>query len=391
VTGLDRGEEEQMADSRIRQIAMTSGFRPWLVTGYAEARAALADPRVAKDSRQVAELLDRHSLHGSDSMFGQSLSHHMLNTDPPEHSRLRKLVNKAFTPRAVEQLRPRVEEICADLLAAMAGQDELDLLEAFAVPLPMRMICELLGVPEADRAVFRGWSNTLVSALPQDVLDEASAAMSDYLHELIRAKRADPAGDMLSALATVSEGGDRLTDDELVSMAFLLLAAGHETTVNLIGNGVLALLTHPAQLAALRADRSRLPNAIEEFLRYDGPINQATLRFTAEPVEIRGARIPAGEFVLVSIDSANHDGSRYPEPDALDIGRDTAGHLAFGHGIHYCLGAPLARLEGEVAFTGLLDTFDRIELAVPAEELEWRFSVVMRGLERLPVRLGRGT
>ena len=378
-----------MRDSLIRQIAMTSGFRPWLITGYAEARAALADLRFAKDSRRVAELLDRKSLHGSDSMFGQSLSHHMLNTDPPEHGRLRKLVNKAFTPRAVEQLRPRVEEICADLLAPMRGQDELDLLEAFAVPLPIRMICELLGVPEADRAVFRGWSNTLVSALPAAVQAPASAAMSDYLHGLVRAKRAEPAGDMLSALATVTEAGDRLTDGELVAMAFLLLAAGHETTVNLIGNGVLALVTHPAQLAALRADRSRLPAAIEEFLRYDGPVSQATLRFTAEPVEIGGTPIPAGEFVLVSLDAANHDRRRYAEPDAFDIGRDAAGHLAFGHGIHYCLGAPLARLEAEVAFTGLLDAYERIELAVPADRLEWRFSVVMRGLERLPVRLGR--
>ncbi|MFL6129662.1 MAG: cytochrome P450 [Mycobacteriales bacterium] len=379
-----------MRDSRVRQVVMTSGFRPWLITGYAEARAALADPRLAKDSRRVAELLDRYALHGSDSMFGQSLSHHMLNTDPPVHSRLRKLVNKAFTPRAVEQLRPRVEEICADLLGVMAGQDELDLLDAFAVPLPIRMICELLGVPEADRPVFRGWSNTLVSALPQDVLAEASAAMSGYLHGLIRAKRDDPDRDMLSALASVHEGGDRLTEDELVSMAFLLLAAGHETTVNLIGNGVLALLTHPDQFAALRADRSRLPNAIEEFLRYDGPVNQATLRFTAEPVRIAGARVPAAEFVLISLDSANHDGSRYPDPDALDIGRNAGGHLAFGHGIHYCLGAPLARLEAEVAFTGLLNSFDRIELAVRADQLEWRHSVLMRGLERLPVRLGPG-
>jgi cytochrome P450 len=378
-----------MPGSRVRQLSMTSGFRPWLVTGYAEARAALADPRLAKDAARVAGLLDRQALRGRDSMFGQSLAHHMLNTDPPEHSRLRRLVNKAFTPRAVEQLRPRVERICADLLAAMAGRAELDLLEALAVPLPIRVICELLGVPAADRAAFRGWSNTLVSALPADAQAPASAAMSDYLHGLIRAKRAEPAGDMLSALAAVTEGGDRLTDGELVSMAFLLLAAGHETTVNLIGNGVLALVTHPDQLAALRVDRSRLPAAIEEFLRYDGPVNQATLRFTAEPAEIGGARLPAGEFVLVSLDAANHDGSRYADPDTLDIGRDASGHLAFGHGIHYCLGAPLARLEAEVAFSGLLDTYDRIELAVPADWLEWRFSVVMRGLERLPVRLGR--
>ena len=379
-----------MPGSPVRQLAMTSGFRPWLVTGYAEARAALADPRLAKDSRRVAELLDRQALGGRDSMFGRSLSHHMLNTDPPEHSRLRKLVNRAFTPRAVERLRPRAEQICADLLAGLAGRAEVDLLETFAVPLPIRMICELLGVPAADRADFRGWSNTLVSALPADAQAGPYAAMSAYLHELIRAKRAAPTEDMLAALAAVTDGGDRLTEDELVAMAFLLLAAGHETTVNLIGNGMLALLGHPDQLAALRADRSRLPAAIEEFLRYDGPVNQATLRFTAAPVELGGARIPAGEFVLVSLDSANRDGSRYADPDALDIDRDAAGHLAFGHGIHYCLGAPLARLEAEVAFTGLLDTYDRIELAVPAEALEWRYSVVMRGLERLPVRLGRG-
>jgi cytochrome P450 len=378
-----------MPGDRVRRLAMTSGFRPWLVTGYAAARAALADPRLAKDSGRVAALLDRHALAGGDSMFGRSLSHHMLNTDPPEHSRLRRLVNKAFTPRAVERLRPRAEEICADLLAGMAGRAELDLLEAYAVPLPVRMICELLGVPEADRADFRGWSNTLVSALPPVAQAGASAALSDYLHGLIRAKRAGPEEDMLSALAAVSEGDDRLSEDELVSMAFLLLAAGHETTVNLIGNGMLALLTHPDQLAALRADRSRLPAAIEEFLRYDGPVNQATLRFTAEPVELGGAHIPAGEFVLISLDAANHDGSRYADPDAFDLDRDASGHLAFGHGIHYCLGAPLARLEAEVAFTGLLDTYARIELAVPPEDLEWRFSVVMRGLERLPVRLGR--
>ena len=378
-----------MPNQPVRQVPMSEKFRPWLITGYPEVRAALGDQRLAKDSRRVAELLDRHGLSGQDSIFGQSLSHHMLNTDPPEHGRLRKLVGNVFTPRRVELLRPRIQQISDELLDALPLGEEVDLLEAFAVPLPIKVICELLGVPAEDRSEFREWSNRLVSALPREVVNEASAAMAAYLGDLIRAKEEDPGEDMLSALVHAREEGDRLGRDELIAMACLLLAAGHETTVNLIGNGTLALLTHPGQLAALRADRSRLTNAIEEFLRYDGPINQATLRFTAEPVEIGGVRIPEGEFVVLSVDAANHDEGRYPRPDDLDIDRDTGGHLGFGRGIHYCLGAPLARVEAEIGFTGMLDRFGRIELAVPEDRLEWRFSVVMRGLERLPVRLGR--
>ncbi|MGP3973965.1 cytochrome P450 family protein [Streptomyces sp. 8N114] len=373
----------------IRRTVMSSGFRPWLITGHAEVRSVMADPRFAKDSHRVAELLDRHSLSGSDSVFGQSLLHHMLNTDPPEHGRLRTLVNKAFTPRAVERLRPRIGEICDELLDALEGKTHADLLAAYAVPLPVKVICELLGIPQADREMFRSWSNTLVSALPPEVVNDASAAMEEYLHGLVAAKAKEPREDMLSALVHAQDSGQRLSADELVSMACLLLAAGHETTVNLIGNGLLALLTHPDQFAALRADRTRLPGAIEEFLRYDSPVNQATLRFTTEPVRIGGVEIPEGEFVILSIDSANHDTRVYDDPDVLDIGREGGSHLAFGHGIHYCLGAPLARLEAQLAFTKLLDRYDRIDLAVPEQQLEWRFSVVMRGLERLPVRLRR--
>lgn len=378
-----------MTHCPVRQMAMSSGFRPWLITGHAEVRSALADQRFAKDSRRIAELLDSQSLPGTDSLFGQSLLHHMLNTDPPEHGRLRGLVNKAFTPRAIERLRPRIEEICDELLDSLGGRQHVDLLAAYAVPLPIKVICELLGIPQEDRAEFRSWSNALVSALPTEVVTEASAAMADYLHRLIEAKEKDPGEDMLSALIHVRDRGDRLDTSELVAMACLLLAAGHETTVNLIGNGTLALLTNPDQCAMLREDPSRLPGAIEEFLRYDSPVNQATLRFTAEPVEIAGVCIPENQFVMLSIDSANHDARRYTDADVLDIGRDAGGHLAFGYGIHYCLGAPLARLEAEVAFNKLLGRYGRIDLAIPAEQLEWRFSVVMRGLERLPVRLSR--
>jgi cytochrome P450 len=371
----------------VRLVTMPSGFRAWLITSYADGRAALTDPRLAKDARQLAELLERHAPRGDDAPFRDALAGHMLNADPPYHDRLRRLVNKAFTARRVERLRPRVQQISDELISGLAEQREADFMESFAVPLPITVICELLGVPPADRDQFRTQSNILVSALPARIVHKASVTMAGYLRGLIADKRAAPGDDMLSALLGAHEAGDRLTDDELISMAVLLLAAGHETTVNLLGNGLLALLSNPAQFAALRADRTMLPNAIEEFLRYDGPVSHATLRFTAQPVMIGGTQLAAGEFVLVSLDAADHDPQRFAHPDRLDLGREAGGHLAFGHGVHYCLGAPLARLEAQIAFTGLMDAFDRIELAVPATQLRWRISTVMRGLEQLPVRL----
>jgi cytochrome P450 len=373
--------------SGVRQVTMPSGLRAWLVTGYPEARAALADPRLAKDAGQLAGLMQRQARLGDDASFSDYLSKHMLNSDPPYHERLRGLVNKAFTARRVEHLRRRVQEICDGLIAALAARREADLIESLAIPLPITVICELLGVPEPDRDSFRALSNTLVAALPAPVVAEASRAMGGYLRGLVASKRAEPGEDMLSALIGAREAADRLTDDEVISMAVLLLAAGHETTVNLIGNGMLALVTNPGQFAALRADRTLLPNAIEEFLRYDGPVSHATMRFTERATVIGGAEIPPGELVMVSLDAADHDPQRFPDPDRLDLRRPTGGHLAFGHGIHYCLGAPLARLEAEIAFTGLLDRFSLIELAIPVDTLRWRVSTVMRGLERLPLRL----
>jgi len=371
----------------VRQVTMPSGFRAWLVTGYTEARAALADHRLAKDARRVAGLMERLAPPGDGARFTGLLARHMLNTDPPDHERLRTLVNKAFTARRVELLRPRVQQICDVLIGALAKRHEADLMDSLAVPLPITVICELLGVPDGDRQRFRDLSNTLVSALPAGAVAQASAELGDYLGELVARKQAAPGQDMISALVGARDADDRLNDDEVISMAVLLLAAGHETTVNLIGNGLLALLTNPAQLAALRADRSLLPNAIEEVLRYDGPVSHATMRYTAEPVVIGGVEIPSEEFVVISLDAADHDPGRFHDPERFDLRRQTAGHLGFGHGIHYCLGAPLARLEAEIAFTGLLDAFSAIELAVPSGQLRWRLSTVMRGLERLPVRL----
>jgi cytochrome P450 len=370
-----------------------AGLSVWLVTRYDDARKALADPRLSKDSTRFAALLDRHTVAPERRVaFAQELAHHMLSSDPPDHTRLRKLVSRAFTARAIAGMRPRIEQIAAGLAEDMAaGPVEVDLLDRFAFPLPMSVICELLGVPAIDRMAFRSWSNTLLAS--DDAAAQrssAAAAMAEYLVALVADKRARPGDDMLSAIVAAAEDADRLSADEAVAMAFLLLVAGHETTVNLIGNGMLALLRHPARRAELRTDPDLVPRAVEEFLRFDGPVDLATFRHTIEPVEIAGTAIPAGEIVLVALASANRDPDRFPAADQLDLGRDTSGHLAFGFGIHHCLGAPLARLEADVAFRALLDRFPGMALATDPDQLTWRPSLLIRGLTRLPVRLHDG-
>jgi cytochrome P450 len=379
----------------VTQAVMPHGDRIWLVTRYAETRAALADPRLHKD--WAGKLTGPDWV--PDEVTGY-LSVHMLNTDPPNHTRLRKLVTKAFTARRIAGLRPRIEAITRSLLDAIearvaAGDDTVDLIEAFAFPLPVTVICELLGVPARDQAQFRQWSNALL-----DVDDgpggfrAAGEAMYYYFTELIAAKRAQPADDMVSALIAArgaserGDSGDSLDERELMAMLWLLLIAGHETTTNLIASGTLALLTNPAELERLRSDPSLLPGAVEELLRFANPLNHATERFTLEPVEIGGVTIPAREWVLCVTSSANRDPGRFGDPDRLDVGRDAGGHVAFGHGIHYCLGAPLARLEGEVAFGALLGRFPDLSLAADPATLRWRPSSLIHGLEALPVRIG---
>ncbi|MBV9795774.1 MAG: cytochrome P450 [Actinobacteria bacterium] len=375
--------ERLRAAGPVSRAMMPGGQPVWVITSYPAARAALADPRLVKDWRQL------FGQGGGDQGGFAALDAHMLNTDPPDHTRLRRLVSQAFTARRVSGLRPRVTEITTGLLDAMAGEREVDLLATFAFPLPITVICELLGIPGHDRDDFRAWTQAILSPdETTDSPDRAAAAMTSYFTALMANKRAHPADDLLSALIAAHDDGDRLSEPELLGMMFLLLVAGHETTVNLIGSGTLALLTSPGELARLRADPSLRPGAVEELLRYTSPVNHATFRFTAEPVELGGTRIPAREPVLVAIGSANRDPDRYPAPDRLDLGRDAGGSLAFGHGIHYCLGAPLARMEGEIALGGLLERFPDITLAVPAETLRWRSSTLIRGLQTLPVRLG---
>jgi cytochrome P450 len=313
----------------------------------------------------------------------------MLNRDPPDHTRLRRLVTAVFTRRRVEEFAPRIQQITDQLLDAMTDTAPVDLVAEFAYPLPITVICELLGIPEQRRAEFRDWSTTIVSGMmiDSDEFVVAATAMANFLRELIAAKRADPAGDLLSELVAVRDGADRLSENELTSMSFLLLLAGHETTVNLIGNGVLALLTHPEQLALLRAQPDRLPAAVEELLRFDGSVQVASFRQTGEPVEIGGVTIPADHIMVIGLLAANRDPARISDPDVFDIGREDNTHLAFGHGIHHCLGAPLARLECRIALGTLLARFPRLRLAVPTEQLIWQPSMLVNGLTALPVVL----
>jgi cytochrome P450 len=377
----------------VRRVVLPHGDRVWLVTRYAEVRAALADPRLHKD--WAGNLTPPDWV--PDEVTGY-LSVHMLNTDPPQHTRLRKLVTKAFTARRVAGLRPRVEAITGTLLDAIearvaAGEETVDLIEAFAFPLPVTVICELLGVPTQDRDQFRQWSNAIVASEGEPgSFRAAGAAMYHYFTRLVAAKRTElaegtgPADDLVSALIEAQDSGDSLDERELIAMLFLLLVAGHETTTNLIASGTLALLANPAELARLRSAPSLLPAAVEELLRYANPLNHATDRFTLEPVEIGGVTIPAREWVLCVTSSANRDPDRFGDPDRLDVGRDAGGHVAFGHGIHYCLGAPLARLEGEVAFGALFGRFPGLSLAADPATLRWRPSSLIHGLESLPVR-----
>ncbi|GAA2592091.1 cytochrome P450 family protein [Streptomyces tubercidicus] len=369
------------AQGPVHRVRVPYGQEAWLVVGHQAVRAALSDARLNKNWRNAGLQSDP----GEES----PLFTNMLDSDPPQHTRLRKLVAKEFTPRRVEALRPRVQQITDELLETMlaAPEGRADLVEALAFPLPMTVICELLGVPAMDRAAFRAWSNEIITPTGEQSAQEAVVAMSGYLVDLIESKRNAPGDGLLSALIRTSdEDGDQLSRDELVGTAFLLLVAGHETTVSLLTNGVRALLQHPAQLAALQADFSLLDNAVEEMLRYDGPVTTATWRFTGEPVEIGGTVIPAGETVVIALAAASRDQEHFAAADDFDITRDARGHTAFGHGIHFCLGAPLARLEARVAIRSLLERCPDLAMDVDFDDLVWRTGMLIRGTEQLPVR-----
>ena len=356
----------------------------WLVSRYQDVVPLLRDDRLAKDSRKLSEparaLFMRYT--------PEELARHMLFSDPPDHTRLRSLVSQAFTPRRIEGLRSRITTLATELLEAAMARGSVDFLDAFAFPLPVIVIAELLGLPPEDRAPFRAWTQALLippaDGNPEPVM-AASRNFLRYFATLIERRRAEPGDDLVSAMLAAEAEGDRLRPDELISMTFLLLVAGHETTVNLLGSGLLALLQHPEQHERLRAERGLMGPAVEEMLRYCSPVEMSTPRFTVAPTEICGQVIPAEQMVVAGLMSANHDPAVFAEPERFDVGRTPNKHMAFGMGIHYCLGAPLARLEAMVAFELLLERAPRVRLAVAPERLVWRRSSLIRGLEQLPV------
>ncbi|MEU3183592.1 cytochrome P450 [Streptomyces sp. NPDC006923] len=367
----------------VHEVRGTQGERFWLVVGYEEGRATLADPRLSKSPSVVGHPA------GDEAIMGP----HVLTLDPPDHTRLRKLVAPEFTVRRVEQLRSRIQRITDGLLDAMLPAGRGDLVDELAFPLPIIVISELLGVPHQDRDTFRAWTNEIVAPTRPTGARDCTIELCAYLDALIEDKRVSPpADDLLSTLLrTRAEDGDRLSAAELRAWAYVLLIAGHETTVNLISNAVRTLLAHPGQLAALRADFTLLDGAIEETLRYEGPVETSTLRFTREPVAYGDTVVPAREMVLVGLASADRDPARFPDPDTFDIRRSTTegrghGHLAFGHGIHFCLGAPLARLEARVVIRTLLERCPELALDPAAGSFEWLPGLLIRGVRRLPVR-----
>jgi cytochrome P450 len=365
----------------------------WFVTRHDDVVSVLLDDeRFVRDPALALTADELAAFTGALPESFSFIDNHMLNKDGADHRRLRRLVTRAFTPRMVEQLRPRVQEIADDLVDAVAARGRMDLVEEFAFPLPMMVIAELLGIPNEDRDRFRAWSNAIVTpALEADDLarfGEQMNAFVAYLRALFEERRAAPRDDLISGLLQAEDAGDTLNEQELFSMVVLLIVAGHETTVNLIGNATAALLRHPEQRAALEADPGLVPRAVEELLRYDGSVERALNRWAAVDVDLGGQTIRRGDTVIVILGSANRDAARFAHPDELDLEREDVKHVAFGRGSHYCLGAPLARLEAEIALATLLRRLPGLRLALEPEELRWRPVPLFRSLVALPVAWG---
>lgn len=362
----------------------------WLVSRYDDVVAVLKDPRFSNDTRYNprGNPLDIPWL----PRIMRSFQRSMINVDDPDHARLRNLVHQAFTPKRVEALTTQVEHITQRLLDAAAAKGQVDLIADFALPLPLTVISELMGVPAREREQFHQALAKLLDAPargPIDLIFSLPAAwqLQNFFRRLIQQRRTAPQDDLVSALVAAEQAGDRLDEDELLAMVFLLLFAGHETTVNLIGNGTQALLAYPEQFALLRQQPDLSERAVEELLRFTNPVESGTVRFAREPIALHGATLERGSMMMALISSANRDETVFEHADTLDITRHPNRHLAFGLGIHYCLGAPLARLEGQIALRALAQRFPNMRLAVRVDQLRWRNSVNLRGLKTLPVQL----
>lgn len=367
-----------------------TGPGAWVLTRHADVHRVLRDAaHFSVDRRRAAVVRENLERLPRALLAEEAGLRSMLLLDPPDHTRLRGLVNKAFTPKRVSALRPRIEQIVAELLDRVVGEGGMDVIGAFAAPLPAIVIAELLGVPAEDHERFKAWSSELVNAAAialggsSERFDAALASILGYLRETIQQRRREPRDDLISAMIQAQEDRDALSDAELLANSNLLLVAGHETTTNLIGNGLLALLRHPDQLERLRGEPELIEPAVEELLRYDSPV-QATVRVAREDVELSGHHMGAGAMVACGIGAANRDPEAFPEPERLDLSRLDNHHLSFGFGAHFCLGAPLARLEARVAFEALLERFPRLSLV--ETEPRWRPNLFLRGLAELPIR-----
>lgn len=360
----------------------------WLITRYDDVTAALIDQRLLmKHSNALSGDLpvQQHWMPG----FLKPLGRNLLLVDAPDHTRLRGLVHKAFTPRLIENMRHRIQSISNELLDAAQKRGQMDLIRDFALPLPVTIIAEMLGVPSQDRHKFQRWSNAIVSSTASKwgmlIFVPNMLTFLSYIRQLIQLKRVKPQDDLTSALIQAKDAEDQFNEDEMVAMIFLLLVAGHETTVNLIGNGTLALLEHRGQMEKLQNEPSLIKTAVEELLRYASPVEMASPRYAREDIPIHGVTIPRGALVHAVIASANRDERQFSNPDILDIAREPNRHVAFGQGIHYCLGAPLARLEGQIAISTILSRMPNLHLTIPAEKLHWRKGIILRGLKALPI------
>ena len=390
-----RNSNEIFAELReadpIFQQTSPFGTRMWYVTRYADVDAVLRDSdrfvldfRRAFDPDTLARMRERPQLM-------DMVNNHLLTKDGEDHRRLRSLVTKAFTPRMIAGMRPRIQQIAEELLDGVASRGKMDLVEDFAFPLPITVIAEMLGIPVEDRASFRKWSDAFVTApftsgFDDNAFFESAMGFVAYLGRIFEERRQHPRGDLISGLLQAEEAGDRLSTEELFSMVVLLIIAGHETTVTLIGNAVVAMLAHPALLGHLKSHPDEMPRAVEEFLRYESPVQRSIARWVTEDTLLGDKQLRRGDMLIAVLGSANRDEGVFNHPAQLDAGRENnTAHMAFGKGIHYCLGAPLARLEGEIALNTLLRRLPNLRLSVPAEELMYRQTPLFHAFEHIPV------
>lgn len=379
--------EELRKEKPVFQVKMPNGDTGWIISRYEDAVSLLKDQRITKSPHSLMTSKQFKSLSPEIKM----INNHLLSSDPPDHTRLRKLIQKAFTSKMINSLQPRIQKITEQLIDKMITKSKVDIIKEFAFPLPITVISEMLGVPVKDQDQFHEWSSAVLYAFNRpDRFLEIHSKLIDfltYLKDLVEQRRYEPKDDLISELIKAEEEGDKLSEEEIFSMIYVLMIGGHETTVNLIGNGIFCLLQHPEQLHMLKNDSSLINSTIEECLRFMSPVEFATNRWAKEDIHLHGETIKTNEAILISIGSANRDSEKFNYPENFDITRKKNEHIAFGQGIHFCIGFALARLEGQIALKTIFNRLPDLQLAVEPSQLEWQESFIVRGFKELPIRL----